>query len=106
MARKVLIRSAEFLLSSLVRAFVVYLLLWVAVLTTAFFSLLTGWYSLNIESGLWGFSVHIDNEGPNHVTSIEGNMVGFFAIAVVVALLSRIGPATRALRSSIRSWAD
>ena len=108
MVKRVVVRSMEFLLWSLVVAIGVHMVTTLVVLTVGLVSLLTGWYSFAIESGpleFLGYTVRIDN-GTNFHASFEFSLVGFFVLVVAAGLLIGVGSAIRALRSSLRLWAD
>ena len=105
-AKKALARSGIFLFRSFLGAIMLYLVTALVVLTAGLVSLLTGWYPFAIEAGPLGFlgyTMHIDNN-TNYDVLIEPNLLGFFFLVVVAGLLIRVGPAFRALQSSLKSW--
>ena len=105
-AKKAFVRSSIFLFRSFLGAIILYLITASVVLMMGIVSLATGWYAFDVASGPLGFlgyTMHVDNTTTE--IAFEANLIGFFVLVVGGGILIRVGPAVRALNSSMRSWA-
>ena len=103
MVKRVLVRSIGFLLSSLIQGLIVFLLLSVVVLAAVLVALVTGWYSLDIQSDLLGIDVRVDGRASDFSISAKTDLVRLLIAGVIAGLLSRIvSAAARALKGGKR----
>ena len=104
MVKRTAVRSAGFLLWSLIGGICIYVLTTLAVLTAGLASLLTGWYPFAIEGGPLGFlgyTMQIDNR-INFSVGWEFTLPGFLVLAAAAGLLRLVGP-MKTLRTSFWS---